>query len=202
MMEPPYRQPLLRQLPNAISVARLLFTPLLAWLAWNRMESAFAGLLVAALASDVADGWLARRMGVDSDRGAMLDSVADVALMGVVLFAIWPLHPEVYHDHGWPMAAVAALIALGHLAALLRFGRLASLHTRLLRAGIFAFSVFAVVLFTIGFQPWLLFVGMIVCGAGALEQLALVLLLREWTPDLRGGLPEVWRQRRQPPTRR
>jgi CDP-diacylglycerol--glycerol-3-phosphate 3-phosphatidyltransferase len=186
----------LRHLPNAISIARLLCTPVLAWLAWSRQESVFTALLLAALLSDVVDGWLARRLGLASDRGALLDSVADVALMAVILFAIWPLHPEVYRDHGLPMAVVAALVALGHVAALVRFGRLASFHTRLLRAGIFAFSVFAVVLFVLGLQTWLLYLAVAISAAGALEQLALVLLLREWSPDLRGGLREALRRRR------
>jgi CDP-diacylglycerol--glycerol-3-phosphate 3-phosphatidyltransferase len=91
---------------------------------------------------------------------------------------------------------VAALIGLGHVAALMRFGRLASFHTRLLRAGIFVFSVFAVVLFLFGFQPWLLYLAVVVCAAGALEQIVLVMLLPEWTPDFRGGIMEAIRERR------
>ncbi|MEJ2534068.1 MAG: CDP-alcohol phosphatidyltransferase family protein [Gammaproteobacteria bacterium] len=199
MTEPPHGPQPLRQLPNAITVARLLSTPLLAWLAWNRMEGVFAGLLVIALFSDVVDGWLARRLALESRRGALLDSLADVALMGVVLFAIWPLHPEVYRNHGPPMAAVVALIALGHVAALLRFGRLASFHTRLLRAGIVVFSAFAVVLFVFGFQPSLLYLAMVVCAAGAVEQIVLVMLLPEWTPNFRGGIREAIRRRRDGP---
>ena len=195
----PERRGALRHLPNAITIGRLLSTPVLAWLAWNRLEEPFAGLLLVALVSDLVDGWLARRLRLESTNGALLDSVADMALMSVILFAIWPLHPAVYRDHGWPMAAVIALIALGHLAALLRFGRLASFHTRLLRAGIVVFSLFAVVLFLFGFQAWLLYAAIAVCAAGALEQLALVLLLPEWSPNFRGGLAEALRRRRRQP---
>jgi CDP-diacylglycerol--glycerol-3-phosphate 3-phosphatidyltransferase len=184
-------------LPNAITLGRLAAVPALAWLAVTHARGAFAVLLALALISDVADGWLARRLGAESPLGSTLDSVADIALMAVILFAIWPLHPEVYREHGTVIWAVVALLALGHLASLLRFGRLASFHTRLIRAGIFTFSVFALVLFIVGFHPWLLYLAAAVCTLGALEHFAMLMLLPEWTPNIHGGLPEVLRRRRQ-----
>ena len=51
-------------LPNAISVSRILSVPVLVILAISGAESAYATLLLLALLSDVADGWLARRWGL------------------------------------------------------------------------------------------------------------------------------------------
>lgn len=183
-------------LPNAITLGRLAAVPVLAWLALRGARDVFAALLVLALFSDVLDGWLARRMGVQSALGSTLDSIADIALMTVMLFAIWPLHPEVYREHGLVVLAVVGLLALGHLASLIRFRRLASFHTRLIRAGIFSFSVFALALFLLDFYPWLLYFAAAVCALGALEHFAILLLLPEWAPDIHGGLPEVLRRRR------
>ena len=150
-----------------------------------------------ALASDVLDGWLARKLGIESRLGAALDSAADILLMAVILYAIWPLHPEVYRDHGWVIVSVVALLLLGHIGSLIRYGRLASFHTRLIRAGIFTFSLFAVVLFLFGFFPWLLFLAAFICALGALEHFAMLALLPEWTPNINGGLPEAWRLRKE-----
>ncbi len=182
-------------LPNTITLGRLAAVPVLALLAWRQASGAFAVLLVLALFSDVADGWLARRLDAETPLGSTLDSVADIALMAVILYAIWPLHPEVYQEHGRIILAVVALLALGHLASLIRFGRLASFHTRLIRAGIFTFSVFALALFTVGFHAWLLYLAAAVCTLGAIEHFALLVLLPEWTPNIHGGLPEVLRRR-------
>jgi CDP-diacylglycerol--glycerol-3-phosphate 3-phosphatidyltransferase len=184
-------------LPNAITLGRLLSVPFLAWFAYREMHFAFTALLIPSLASDVLDGWLARRLGVESGLGAVLDSVADILLMVVILYAIWPLHPEVYRDYGWVIISVVVLLAIGHMASLLRYGRLASFHTRLIRAGIFTFSVFTIVLFLFGFFPWLLFLAAFICALGALEHFAMLALLPEWSPNIHGGLPEAWRLRRE-----
>jgi len=181
-------------LPNAITVARLASLPLLTLFAWRELHGYFAGLLLPALASDVVDGWLARRLGAESALGASMDSIADILLMLVMLYAIWPLHPYVYTEHGWVIGGVVLIWVCGHLASLLRYGRLASFHTHLIRAGIFSFSLFAVVLFLFGFVPALLYLSAAICTLGAAEHFAMLALVPEWTPDLHGGIREALRR--------
>lgn len=183
-------------LPNAITIARLLSAPVLVAFAALQMPTAFAALLLPALASDVVDGWLARRMGAVSSRGTQLDSIADILLVLVMCYAIWPLHPGVYREHGWVIIGVVAIWVVAHSASFWRYGRLASFHTRLIRAGIFAFSLFAVVLFVFGFQPWLLYLAAAICTLGAVEHFIMLALVPEWTPDLHGGIPAALKQRR------
>jgi len=105
------------------------------------------------------------------------------------------LHPEVYQRH-WPIiATVLAVWTVAHMLALFRYGRPASFHTALLRTGVFLFSLFAVVLFTYGFVAWLLYLAGAVSLLGAVEHVILLWLLPEWTPDIRGGLWQVLRER-------
>jgi len=188
-------------LPTTITLARLLSAPLLAWLAYRGRHDAFAALLVPALASDVLDGWLARKLDSVSPLGATLDSIADIVLMLAVVYAIWPLHPYVYLDHGWIIITVVVVWLVGHAASFLRYGRLASFHTQLIRAGIFAFSVFALILFLYGFIPAMLYLAAGICLAGAIEHFTMLFLIREWTPNLHGGIPEALRLRRSPGNR-
>lgn len=184
-------------LPNTITVLRLLSLPFLLAFACLGMHTAFAALLLPALASDVVDGWLARRLGVESALGATLDSVADILLVLVMVYAIWPLHPYVYQEHGWPIISVVVIWIFAHAASFLRYGKLASFHTRLIRAGIFAFSLFAVILFLFGFEPWMLYLAAAVCALGAVEHFIMLALVPEWTPNLHGGVKEALRRRRQ-----
>jgi cardiolipin synthase len=68
-------------LPNVISFARLCAVPLAFWLViGGRFGAAFV-LFVGAGASDAVDGWLARRNGGGNGVGAVLDAVADKALL-------------------------------------------------------------------------------------------------------------------------
>jgi len=184
------------RLPNAISAFRLLSAPMLLAMAVAQMHQAFAWLLIPAFASDILDGWLARKLHCESPFGAQLDSLADISLMGAVIVSIWFLHPAVYRQH-WPIiAAVLVVWTIAHLLALLRYGRPASFHTRLIQAGILLFGVFAVVLFTYDFVAWMLYLAGIVSLLGAAEHLVLLALLPAWTPDIRGGLRQVLRERR------
>lgn len=79
----------LRQLPNAITVARMLMVwPLVGLL----REGAWAPALWLALvagASDGVDGWLAKRFGWQSRIGGLLDPVADKLLLDACYLGLW-----------------------------------------------------------------------------------------------------------------
>jgi cardiolipin synthase len=75
------RRALVLTLPNAITVARLCAVPATVWLMLqHRLDLAFV-LFVAAGVSDAVDGWLARVRNARSALGAILDPIADKALL-------------------------------------------------------------------------------------------------------------------------
>lgn len=190
-----YKSRWVTYIPNVISIFRLFAAMLLLMMAVMQIREPFTWLLLPALASDFVDGWLARKWQIESKLGAMLDSVADITLMVAIIASIWFLHPGVYHQHWQIIATVVCFWSIAHLAALMRYGRLASFHTRLLQVGILLFGLFTVVLFTYGFVPWLLYLAGIVSLLGGFEHVALLILLPEWTPDIRGGLVQVLKER-------
>lgn len=68
-------------LPNFISLGRLLSVPVMVWLILGgRMEAAF-WVFVAAGASDAVDGFLAKRLQAQTVLGGVLDPIADKALL-------------------------------------------------------------------------------------------------------------------------
>ena len=185
---------MLKYLPNTISILRLLCTPLLAWLAVNSAAESFAWLLFAAGISDILDGWLARKLQVSSDLGALLDSIADVLLTLVTLFAIGYLHSYVFLDHGFILGVFISTWVCVHLAALYRYRKLASFHTLLTRIAIILFGVFALSLFFFQFIDWLWYLAGILGVLAAIENLIMIFLLPDWRPNLRGGLISVLRK--------
>ncbi|WP_240756752.1 CDP-alcohol phosphatidyltransferase family protein [Roseicella aquatilis] len=71
----------LATLPNLITLARLCAVPATIWvILQHRLDIAFL-LFVGAGISDAVDGWLARVLDARSALGAMLDPVADKALL-------------------------------------------------------------------------------------------------------------------------
>ncbi|KAL1196383.1 N6-mAMP deaminase [Cardamine amara subsp. amara] len=74
--------------PNLISMARLVSGPALWWMISNKMyTSAFVGLAISG-ASDWLDGYMARRMKINSVVGSYLDPLADKVLIGCVALAM------------------------------------------------------------------------------------------------------------------
>jgi cardiolipin synthase len=72
-------------LPNAITLLRLLAVPVVGWLILQQRWEAACWLFLAAAASDGIDGLLARRLNQMTQLGAALDTVADKALGLVTL---------------------------------------------------------------------------------------------------------------------
>ena len=79
---------LLSQIPNVITVVRVLLVIPTAWcLLMSRYVEALA-LMAVAGASDAVDGWLARRMSSVTRFGATLDPLADKILVGVLFIVL------------------------------------------------------------------------------------------------------------------
>ncbi|QAY60796.1 CDP-diacylglycerol--glycerol-3-phosphate 3-phosphatidyltransferase [Microbacterium protaetiae] len=77
-----------RQLPNAITIVRILCAPIFLWMlladggADGPLRWWAAVLFIVAIATDGIDGAIARRNGIVTDLGKILDPIADKALTG------------------------------------------------------------------------------------------------------------------------
>jgi cardiolipin synthase len=83
-------------IPNIITLFRILLVPVIVWaIASNEMEIAFAIFVIAGL-SDAVDGFLAKRFDMASELGALLDPLADKALLVsiYVSLGIWGAVPR------------------------------------------------------------------------------------------------------------
>lgn len=82
------------QLPNAITIARILCAPVFLWLLLadggddGGLRWAAAVLFIVAIATDGVDGYIARRYEIVSDLGKLLDPIADKALTGVAFVGL------------------------------------------------------------------------------------------------------------------
>ncbi|MCX7034394.1 MAG: CDP-alcohol phosphatidyltransferase family protein [Arenimonas sp.] len=79
----------LRHLPNAITGFRLAMAPLLLWLLWARHFDWALGVALVAGASDLVDGFLAKRFGWQSRLGSLLDPIADKLMLGLAMLGLW-----------------------------------------------------------------------------------------------------------------
>jgi len=85
-----------RQLPNSLSLFRILLVPLLVVVLLTKFEGReFVGLGVFLLAAltDLLDGWLARRFKLETRLGKLLDPAADKILMAAAFISLVELNP-------------------------------------------------------------------------------------------------------------
>jgi CDP-diacylglycerol--glycerol-3-phosphate 3-phosphatidyltransferase len=175
-----------RGLPNAISLARLLASPVLIALMLRGRETPFKWLLVAAMLSDILDGFLARYYGLQSKRGAFLDSTADVLLSVTAVLGVVRFRPEFVSVHYKPLLFVLGLYFGEVLGALWRYGRLSSFHSYLARAAGQTQGVFVACLFFVGYIEWLFYAMIAISAVAYAEEILLLFLLPTWKPDVRG----------------
>jgi len=190
--------PLQRHVPNALSIARLAATPALAVCALLGAETAFTWILVPALITDVLDGFVARRFGLESEVGARLDSLADGLLFFGAVLGVWTFHREVITAHTPACVLMIGAWALESLVALLRYGRLSSFHTCASKAAGYLMALFIGTLFAWRFIPALFYLAVALSVTANAEELVLIWRLPGWGSNVRGL---YWLHRRQPASR-
>ncbi|MCC5865674.1 MAG: CDP-alcohol phosphatidyltransferase family protein [Wenzhouxiangella sp.] len=120
-------------LPNVLSLLRLLGTPALYWLVQLESPVWFIAWFMFLGLTDFFDGLLARRYGLVSSFGSMLDSIADIAFFGSAAVLAISLFPDyVLPNLPWVIATVGLLLMAGLLPRL-RLGHFLFIHTHLSR---------------------------------------------------------------------
>ncbi len=82
-------------LANALTISRIIAVPVIAVLLLcdNLLSSLISAVLFSlAAVTDYLDGYLARKMNMESDLGKLLDPLADKLLISTVLIMLIPLH--------------------------------------------------------------------------------------------------------------
>ena len=157
-------------------------------LARQPSRSLLVALLCFEVATDVADGWWARRAGIASDKGAKLDSAADAALSLAVVAALvatvrGPMMPWVW----WAIGAVSAVRVAGLCVTFMRFGVVSIAHTWGNKAAGAVLAAAATWVLASGrLDSWPVAVGCVVAGAAAIEELAMAATARAYDRDRKG----------------
>jgi len=175
------------QLPNLISVLRLGTAPALVWLAWYGYARAVLVALVVSFASDVLDGYLARRLGQTSALGARLDSIGDFAIYVTIPLVGWWLWPGImWREAPYFIAVIASTI----LPPAFGYGKsctLTSYHTWAAKLAAFLVGGSVILLFA-GWSPWLFRLATPVSVYAALEEIAITFVL----PTSRSNVRSFW----------
>jgi cardiolipin synthase len=152
------------RIANVLSGMRLLLIPILS-LATLVGNGRLVGIgLLAAGATDFLDGYLARRLGQESQTGARLDSLADNLLLVSAMAWIELLHPEILREN-----AVLIAVTFGLCLASLPVGRPHSFTSKVAGGALYSFAV--ITLLAGGYEPLLLWLAAAAFIASSAEAL-------------------------------
>lgn len=172
------------QLPNLISVCRLATVPILLILAWHGYRRAVLTILVVSFASDVLDGYIARRLGQTSELGAKLDSLGDFAVYMTLPLAWWWLWPDIARHETPYIITVIASLTIPPLIALGKFRTLTSYHTWTVKLASLLVGGSMLLIFA-GGPVWPFRVATPLSVIAALEEIAITLTLTERRSNVR-----------------
>ncbi len=177
--------------PDALSVARIPLACALVAVAPHR--GATLSIFIVGCATDVIDGWWARRKGTTSERGAHLDSVADAVFFAAAAFVVLS---TVEFRFGVALAVGVGLVAATRVASLVvtkrRFGRWSIMHTDLNRVSGAALAIATACAISQGrLSLSVLLAVTALAQLAATEELVMVSAAHSYNPDRRGRLREA-----------
>jgi len=174
-----------RAIPLALTVLRLLLAPVLVWLVYaNAPGLAFASVILAAFLSDYFDGVIARRIGVASAELRHFDSRADLVFYATAAWVVWQLRPDVVRAVAIPGLIVIGLDVVRHVFDFLKFGKDAAYHAWSAKAWGVSLALALVLLTGFGIVQPFVWIAVVLGLLAQVEGLLISVVLTTWTHDV------------------
>lgn len=146
--------------PNLISLYRLLVFPVILFMALSNRESTYVILLCISLISDALDGSIARRFNLQTKFGAALDNLADICTYAMAVLGLFIFKWDVIQPHALILYIFFGFFIISYIIAFVRFQKIPGLHLYSAVSAGYIQSIFFFVLFVFGFYPWMFYIAM------------------------------------------
>lgn len=184
---------MLLNIPNSLSLFRIIAAPFLLLTGWLEMPTLFFILFGLMLLSDVLDGIIARMLDQTSELGARLDSYGDILTYLSTPLAAWWLWPDVINEEFSYIIAAIIIYILPAFFSLIKFGKLASYHTWITKLSAVLMSIGVVML--LGFENNLLFhIAIYFLLIEMVENIAITVILPKQKSDIH-SIWHAWKER-------
>jgi len=165
----------MKVIPNCISFSRIGLSLILIFI--KPLGVAFYAIYIICGFSDMIDGFIARKMGTTSAFGEKLDSIADMIMIVVLLFMLFPIINPSNKIIIWIIViSIIRLTVMG--VALIKYKTFVSLHTygnKISGLILFLFPIFISFIHT----DVVIYLICIVASISAIEELIIQLTSRE-----------------------
>lgn len=171
-------------LPNLISLTRILMAPVLFYFAFTQQPYWYIGVLLFAVFTDVLDGFLARILSQITPMGARLDSWGDFIIYSTMAVCAWILWPDIILREKLYFIIIVLSFTLPVFISLIKFHSVSSYHTWSVKFAV-AITVISYVLLFTGLLDWPFRIAALFCLYAAIEEIAITLLIQQELVDIR-----------------
>ena len=159
----------MKQVPNIITCLRILSSIVLLFL--KPLSMVFFLVFIFCGATDILDGYVARKTGNTSKAGAVLDSVADMVFVAVALFIFMPIIPFTTWIVYW-IIGIAFIRIFSLAVGYIKYRTFAGLHTYANKATGFILFFSPLVYQVYGINQIVYFV-LVIATLSAIEEVAI-----------------------------
>lgn len=181
--QPPNIQENLFNIPNAISIFRIVGSFVLIFVAFIDAPLYFVATYMLLGITDLIDGPLARWLGCQTTTGAGLDSIADILLSLGLLTGVSLLCWDVIRSELWLITLALLSYVAAFALSLIRFGKIPALHTITAKANHFLVAMAGVLLVLLE-SRWPIRVAATTTILTNVELVAILLSISNWRTDI------------------
>ena len=174
-------------LPNLVSLIRILMAPVLFYFAINQQPYWFIGTLLFAEFTDVLDGFLARTLNQITEMGSHLDSWGDFVIYATIAICAWILWPDILQRELLYFVIIVLSFTLPVIIGYIKFHQFTSYHTWSVKLAVVVTVISYLLVFTETLD-WPFRIAAIFCLYAAIEEIAITFLIRHEHVDVRS----VW----------
>jgi cardiolipin synthase len=166
----------LLNIPNLLSLFRLLAAPVIVWALFAGQRDLFFILVCTNLVTDLLDGLIARAFRLQTEFGARLDSLGDLLTFLGAIAGFWVFERSFVSERTLAFSALFACFLIPQVAAFLKFGRQPSFHLYSSKAAAYLQGIFVLTYYLWGYHAgYFHFMIAFVC-LSEIEVLAMVLV--------------------------
>ena len=180
-------------LPNMVSMVRILMAPVLFYLAFTDREVLYLLGLVFTGFTDVLDGFLARWLDQITEMGSRLDSWGDFTIYTTMAICAWIIWPDILVEVAPYCLAMVLSFTLPVLIGLIKFKSITSYHTWSVKLAVLLTYIGYILLFS-GIDQYLFMLASVICVLAAIEEIGITFLIRDPEVDVRS----IWMVMKKP----
>lgn len=184
---------------NLITLYRTVTFPLLLFFALTENVEIFKWLLLASFFTDAIDGFLARKYNATSILGAKLDSIGDdLTILGATV-GLFVVHFEFIREEAVIFIILFALFLIQVSLSVYRYKKISTFHTYFAKIAAIITALFLLSVFFLEKISYPLFYSAaVITGIELLEEIALVLIIKDYRSNVKGLYWVIHKKRKQP----